>query len=67
MDLKHWLHGLVATIINGCASGVVLIIAEPEHFNIHEGRYKLLSVSAVMGIVAAANYLKSSPLPEKLR
>ena len=67
MTLRQWLHGLAATVINGFASGVVLIIAEPEHFNIWDGRQKLITVSLVMGIVAAANYLKTSPLPDKVR
>lgn len=64
MSLRMWLHGLAATAINGVASGVVLIIAEPEHFNIYDGLEKLLTVSLVMGLVSAANYLKSSPLPD---
>lgn len=65
MTLKQWLHGLGATVINGFASGVVLCIAEPQHFNIWDGRNKLLTVSLVMGIFGAANYLKQAPLPDK--
>lgn len=61
---RTWLHGLVAAVVNGFASGVVLIIAEPEHFNIHAGAEKLFWTSVVLGLLGAANYLKQHPLPE---
>lgn len=67
LNVRSWLHGLAATMINGVASGVVLIIAEPEHFNIWDGREKLITVSLLMGLIAAANYLKESPLPKSWR
>jgi hypothetical protein len=60
---KGWLRGLVAAVINGFASGVVLIIADPLEFNLLEGRSKLLATSAVLGLLGAANYLKQSPVP----
>ena len=59
---KQWLRGLVAATINGFASGVVLVIAEPQHFNIYEGRDKLLTTSFVLGLLGMANYLKQSPI-----
>lgn len=59
---KAWLRGLVAATINGAASGVVLVIAEPTHFNIYEGRGKLITTSCVLGILGMANYLKQSPI-----
>lgn len=61
--LRRWVHGLVAAVINGCASGVVLVIADPIDFNIWTGREKLISTSLVLGLLSAANYLKTSPLP----
>lgn len=63
LSVKMWLYGLVATVINGFASGVVLSIADPEHFNIFSGRRELLTVSLVMGLLGAANFLKQHPLP----
>lgn len=66
MNLKTWTHGLAATFINGAASGIVLALAEPEHFNLHDGLQKLLATSALLGMLAAANYLKKSPLPDSL-
>lgn len=61
---QYWLKGLVAALINGSASGVVLIIADPSTFNIDTGLKKLLTTSALLGILAAANYLKQHPVPE---
>lgn len=60
---RYWLAGLVAAIVNGGASGVVLIIADPMTFNIESGLKKLLSTSALLGILGAANYLKQHPVP----
>lgn len=61
---RYWLKGLVAAIVNGSASGVVLIIADPMTFNLFEGKQKLLSTSALLGILAAANFLKTHPVPD---
>jgi hypothetical protein len=62
-DWRFWLNGLIAAIVNGAASGVVLIIAEPQHFNLQAGLPKLASTSALLGLLGAANYLKNSPVP----
>ncbi len=66
MDLKHWLAGLVAAFVNGCASAVVLLLADPLAFNFDAGLKKLLATSALFGILGAANFLKQSPIPTKL-
>jgi hypothetical protein len=60
---KGWLRGLVAAVVNGFASGVVLIVADPLDFNLNDGLSKLLTTSAVLGILGAANFLKQSPIP----
>jgi hypothetical protein len=60
---KGWLRGLIAAAVNGVASGVVLVIADPLQFNLQEGRAKLLTTSLVLGALGAANYLKQSPIP----
>ena len=64
MNWKFWLHGLVAAIINGAASAVVLVITDPADFNLGAGLNKLAMTAAVFGLMAAANYLKQSPLPD---
>ena len=64
MDWKFWLYGLVAAFINGFASGIVLVIAAPETFNLQSGWERLLWTSAVLGIFGAANYLKANPAPK---
>jgi hypothetical protein len=63
-SVRMWVKGLLAAVINGFASGVVLIIAEPTTFNIHEGAEKLFWTSVILGLLGAANYLKQNPLPE---
>jgi hypothetical protein len=62
-DWKNWLKGLVAALVNGFASGIVLVVAEPSHFNLDDGFGLLVKTSTVLGLVGAANYLKKSPLP----
>lgn len=59
----YWIAGIVAALVNGFASGVVLVIADPMTFNIDAGLKKLLSTSALLGILGAANYLKQHPVP----
>lgn len=63
-SVSKWIKGLVSAIIGAAAQGVTVVIAAPESFNLGEGLAKLLSVMAVSAILAAAMYLKQSPLPE---
>lgn len=58
-----WVKGLVAAIVGGVANSIVLIIADPLNFNLNEGLNNLLTVAATSAIIAAAAYLKKSPLP----
>lgn len=60
---QKWGYGLLSTVINGVASGVVLIVVDPVSFNVFEGWQKLLTASLLLGLLGAANYLKASPLP----
>jgi hypothetical protein len=64
VNWKKWLYGLLSAAVNGAASGVVLVIAAPETFNLQAGWKRLLGTSATLGLLNAANYLKSSPAPE---
>lgn len=61
---RKWLRGVVATTINGFASGVVLIVADPATFNLDNPR-KLLLTSAVFALFGLANYLKEHPIPDE--
>ena len=63
MTWKVWLKGLISAIIGGAASSVTVVIVEPAAFNLQEGIGKLGTVCLVAAIVAAAMYLKASPLP----
>lgn len=65
MTPMMWLQGLIGAVVSGSASAVILTIADPNDFNLlHGGWQKLLSVSAVFGLLGAALYLKQNPTPE---
>lgn len=63
MDFRHWIKGLCSACIGAAANSVTVIIVAPETFNLQDGLPKLGTVALVSAIVAAANYLKQSPLP----
>mgnify|MGYP003394791615 CR=1 FL=1 len=68
---RIWLKGLVAAVIAGAANGIITGFAavgiDPQHLNLQAGLKSTLAIagiSAVMSaIIAAAAYLKQSPLP----
>lgn len=62
--MKIWIEGLLAALIGGGANAVTVIIVDPLAFNLGEGLPKLLQVVAVGAIVAAAAFLKQSPIPK---
>jgi len=63
MNWKLWLKGLASAVIGGAASAVTVTIVDPTNFNLNEGLQKLGTVALVNAIIAAALYLKQSPLP----
>ena len=63
-NTRIWVRGLVATIVNGFASGGVLIIADPVAFNLQDGLHKLVVTSTVFAIFGLLNFLKQHPLPD---
>jgi hypothetical protein len=58
-----WFYGLLSAAIGAAANTVTVMIVAPETFNIHEGLDKVFTVAGVSAVVAAAAYLKTSPLP----
>ena len=62
-NLILWLKGLLSAIIGGAANSVTVMIVDPATFNIEEGLSKVGSVALISAIVAAAMYLKKSPVP----
>lgn len=58
-----WLKGLISAVIGGAANSVTVMVVEPTSFNLQEGAGRLGTVALVSAIVAAAMYLKRSPLP----
>jgi hypothetical protein len=63
MDWRHWLKGLASAFIGAAANAVPVVIVDPSTFNFSDGLGRLATVATVFGIVAAAMYLKQSPLP----
>lgn len=61
---RVWLRGIVATAINGFASGLILLIADPVAFNFDAGFKKMLATSGIFALIGLANYLKQHPLPD---
>lgn len=62
--MKIWIEGLLAALIGGGANAVTVIVVDPLAFNLGEGLPKLLQVVTVGAIVAAAAFLKQSPIPK---
>lgn len=62
-NIGVWLKGLIAAVIGGAANALTMVIVDPLNFNLGEGVNNLLTVAATSAIVAAAMYLKQSPLP----
>lgn len=62
-DIKHWLLGLVAALVSGAANAVILLVADPLTFNLHEGFSKLITVVTLNALVSVSLYLKQSPIP----
>jgi len=58
-----WLKGLAAAFIGGGANVITVIIVDPVAFNFGEQWQKTLTAAVVGGIIAAAAYLKQSPIP----
>ena len=63
MDWNRWLKGLISAVIGGAANSITVMVVDPIAFNLQEGAGKLGMVALVSAIVAAAMYLKQSPLP----
>lgn len=63
MNWKLWLKGLASAAIGGGATAISTMIVAPDQFNLQEGIGKVAAVAAVSALVAVANYLKQSPLP----
>lgn len=66
MNMKPWLHGLLAALISGAANAVTAMYISPETFNMTgEGLIALLKLAGAGAIISTFLYLKQSPLPPK--
>jgi hypothetical protein len=66
-DFKNWLYGLASGAIGAAASGVLLIVVNPNTFDIYSkaGWKNISTACGASALVAIASYLKQSPLPAK--
>ena len=62
-NILRWIKGIISAAIGGAANSVSAIAIAPETFNFNEGLNKLGLMAGIGAIVAVANYLKQSPLP----
>jgi hypothetical protein len=62
--ISVWVKGLVAAIVGGAANAITVIVVDPINFNLAEGFGKVGQVAIVGALIAAAAYLKQSPIPE---
>lgn len=62
-NLIIWLNGLISAIIGGGANAITVMAVDPANFNVENGLSKIGTVAVVGAVVAAAMYLKQSPLP----
>lgn len=63
MKIKTWFQGLMSAVIGGAANAITVMIVDPQAFNLDQGLKKVGTVALVSAIVAAAMYLKKSPIP----
>ena len=61
---KTWLRGLISAVIGGAANSITVMIVDPQSFNLEDGLGKVGSVALISAVVAAAMYLRKSPLPQ---
>jgi hypothetical protein len=65
MKFKLWLRGLLAAAINSAVSGLSVIVADSQTFNLSSGIKPLLSVVGLSAVTGALLYLKQHPLPDQ--
>lgn len=65
-DWRTWLRGLGAAVIGGAANAITLLVVDPASFNFDAGIDRLWKVATVSAILAAAFYLKQSPIPPRI-
>lgn len=58
-----WIYALGCAVITGAADGLINMQIAPEVFNLQNGRDALIGTILLKGFIAAALYLKRSPLP----
>jgi hypothetical protein len=60
---RTWLHGLIGAFIQSGATAVSVMVIDPQKFNLNEGLVNIGKLMLISGIIGAALYLKSSPVP----
>lgn len=62
---RLWLRGLIGAVLGALSNGVSAMLIDPEKFNVFDrGDWRaLLSFCVASGIVSAALYIKTHPIP----
>jgi len=58
-----WLHGLAAVFVSGAAHSIAGMVIKPDAFNLGAQWKSTLVLAATSGVISAAAYLASSPVP----
>lgn len=56
----QWLQGLIGAVLNAAATGILLLITDPTHF---ESWTRLPAAMGAMALVGAALWLKQHQFP----
>lgn len=59
--IGKWLYDMLSSVLTGVASGVVLYITDPGHF---QDWHKLGPAVAGITLISVAGQLRTSPLPK---
>jgi hypothetical protein len=59
----NWLKGLAAAFVGGAANMITVVVVDPQAFNLGDQWKKTAIAALVGGVLAAAGYLKQSPIP----
>ena len=64
---RMWLRGLIGALIGGAANGITAMVLDPNTFNFSTGLLALGKFAFVSGIISAALWLKTHPVPDEVQ
>lgn len=67
LDWRQWLKGAIGGFIQSAATSITACVVSPSEFNLDGGFTKLAQLTLVSGIVGAALFLKTHPVPDDIK